>query len=346
MKTLAAILTHVREPLQLCELEIPALRAGQVLVEIEYSSICHTQINEIRGLKGEDKFLPHTLGHEGFGVVRDVGPEVTKVRMDDPVVVTWLQGNGKNVPGTTYRWGERTVNSGAVSTFMRYAVVSENRVVCARSASPAPQLMPLLGCAVPTGVGVVLNNLQPKAGSSIAIWGLGGIGLCAVMGARLAECDPIIAVDIQPAKWATAKTLGATHFVDARETPVQQILELTKGIGVDFAIDAAGNIAAIEAAYHCVRKGGGRLVVAGNPPAGEKIAISPMDLIAGKQIAGTWGGEANIETDVARYSDEYARGRLPLEALVTHTMKLTDINVAIDLMASGQSGRIILQTNP
>lgn len=341
MKTLAAVLEQTGKPLTLCELEIPVLKPGQVLVEVQYSSICHTQINEVKGLKGEDKFLPHTLGHEGFGVVTEVGAQVTKVKPGDEVVLTWLKGNGMNVLGAQYQWGSKVVNSGAVSTFMKYAVVSENRVV--KSNGLSPELMPLLGCAVPTGVGIVLNTIKPTPGQSIAIWGLGGIGMSVLMGAVISGCNPIIAIDIQEPKLQVAKSLGATHVVNGNDNPVAKILEITGGQGVDFGVDAAGRIQTIEAGYSAVRKGGGRFVVAGNPPAGQKISLDPMDLISGKNIVGTWGGESQIESDVPKYIEQYHAGKLPLQQLVTHQMSLEQINDAIELMVSGRAGRILLK---
>ncbi len=339
-KTFAAILENIGKPLTLCELEIPDLKPGQVLVNIRYSSICHTQINEIKGLKGEDKFLPHTLGHEGYGVVEAIGNQVTKVKPGDTVILTWLKGDGMNVPGTQYAWGKQTVNSGAVSAFMKKAVVSENRVV---KASGLPEeLMPLLGCAIPTGVGLVLNTLKPRPGQSIAIWGFGGIGMSALIGAMIAQCHPIFVIDVQDSKLELAKNMGATHALHGRHDPNLKILTLTQNQGVDFGVDAAGSIQTIESGYATIRKGGGRFVVAGNPPAGEKINLDPMDLISGKNISGTWGGESHIETDLPLYIDYHRKGLLPLDQLVTHQIPLEEINEAIELMMSGKSGRILL----
>lgn len=340
MKTLAAILEKTGQPLVLAEVDVPMLKPGQVLVDVKYSSICHTQINEVRGLKGEDKFLPHTLGHEGFGVVCEIGEGVTKVAPGDEVVLTWLQGSGMNVISAHYVWNGRTVNSGAVSTFLKYALISENRVIKA-SGVPA-ELMPLLGCAVPTGMGIVLNNMKPKPGHSVAVWGLGGIGLCVVMGATSERCSPVIAIDINPKKLEVAKLLGATHLVDARHDPIQQVLKITGGQGVDFGVDAVGMVQTIEQGYATTRRGGGKFVIAGNPPAGQKISLDPFDLIAGRNLVGTWGGETDIERDLPRYVRAYQDNRLPLERLVTHRLPLEKINDAIELMASRQSGRIVI----
>lgn len=341
MKTRAAVLTAVCHPLELWDLEVPALKPGQVLVEVEYSGICHTQLNEVQGLKGEDRFLPHTLGHEGVGIVREVGTGVTKVAAGDRVILTWLAANGANIPATQYTYQDRVVNSGAISTFMQYAVISENRVVRCPNGIPVP-LLPLLGCAVPTGMGIVLNTLRPQAGQSIAIWGAGGIGLSAVLGAVASGCSTIIVVDRVAEKLAWAKQLGATHGLMASEHTIDEIRALTGGHGVDYGVDAAGAIMTIESGYQSVRKGGGRFVVAGNPPAGQKIQIDPMDLISGRHICGSWGGESRIEDDVTRYATLVQQGQLPMEALVSHRMPFSHINDAMRLMASGATRRVIL----
>jgi S-(hydroxymethyl)glutathione dehydrogenase/alcohol dehydrogenase len=340
MKTTAAVLSQIDRPLELWELELPPLAPGQVLVDVRYSSICHSQLNEIRGRKGEDKFLPHTLGHEGSGIVLETGPGVTKVKAGDSVVLTWIAGGGQNVPGSKYRCGDRVVNSGAVSTFLRRAVAAENRLVPI-DGMPL-ELMPLLGCAIPTGFGLVRNNLKPLPGSSLAVWGVGGVGLSVVLGAKTMGCGTIIAVDIQPGKLELARVMGATHTVDGARDPVAAILEITGGKGVDHGVDCAGHVKTIEAGYAAVRKGGGRFVVAGNPPAGQKIAIDPMDLISGKHIAGTWGGETKVDADLPAYRDAFRDGNLPLEKLITHRESLERINDAIELMESGRSCRVLI----
>jgi S-(hydroxymethyl)glutathione dehydrogenase/alcohol dehydrogenase len=342
MKTLAAILEEVNQPLALREVEIPALRAGQVLVDVKFSSVCHTQLNEIRGRKGADRFLPHTLGHEGSGIVLEVGSGVTKVKAGDKVVLTWLAGEGATVFGTEYREreGGRVINSGPVSTFLRQAVVSESRVL---PVDGVPlDLLPLLGCAIPTGYGVVQKTLKPAAGSSIAIWGAGGIGLSAILAARAARCQTIIAVDIHPEKLRLAEEVGATHLVDGGADPVTAIRALTAGKGVDFALECAGSIQVVESAFAAIRKGGGRLVVAGNPPHGQKLSLDPFDLIAGKNIAGTWGGESHPETDLPAFARAFQGGQLPLEKLVTHRGKLEEINGLLEMMETGKAGRVVV----
>ncbi len=339
MQTQAAVLVEPLRPLRTMTLSVPELRPGQVLVEVAYSGICHSQLLEVRGQRGEDRFLPHTLGHEGAGTVRQVGEGVTKVKPGDRVVLSWIKGQGAEVPSTVYGSAEGAVNSGAVSTFMRDAVVSENRL------TPIPTAMPLreaalLGCAVPTGVGAVLNTAGIGAGAGVAVFGLGGIGLSAVLGARLAEAATIIGVDIVGWKLEWARRAGATHLIDAGESdPLAAIMELSGGRGVDFAIETAGRPETMETAFRAVRERGGLCVVAGNLRQGERISIDPFDLIRGRRIVGTWGGGTEPDRDIPRYVDHYLAGRLPLELLITHEYPLEDIDAALDALERGEVGR-------
>lgn len=341
MKTTAAVLEKINQPLIIQELEVPSLKPGQVLVEVHYSGICQTQINEIKGLKGEDKFLPHTLGHEGSGTVLEVGQGVTKVKSGDQVVMTWIKGSGMDVPSTQYEGKKGLVNSGAISTFLTHAVVSENRLV---SIKDFPMdIAALFGCAIPTGMGMVFNQLQPKANESIAIWGLGGIGLSALIAAKSLGCTLLIAIDIHPQKLEIAKKLGATHLIHGKENPIAQILEITKGKGTDYGVEAAGTTQTMEAGYASTRKNGGKFIIAGNSPYGQKMSIDPFDLICGKQISGSWGGESLLEKDIPNYIKRYVQKALPLELLITHTVSLADINHSISLINSGNVGRVMLK---
>ena len=277
--TKAAILTQINQPLEIDELIIPDLKRGQVLVKIAYSGLCHSQLNEIRGLKGEDKFLPHTLGHEGSGIVIEVGPGVQKVQAGDHVVLTWIKGKGIDVPATQYhRHDGSVVNSGAISTFMEYSIISENRLV------PIPKEMPLkeaalLGCAIPTGAGIVLNTARVQPGNSVAVFGIGGIGLSAILAAKMRGSAIIIAVDIREQKLIQAKEIGATHIINAScQDALDAIQTIMDGQGVDFAIEAAGNRKTMETAYKSVKDKGGLCILAGNLPKGEQISIDPFDL--------------------------------------------------------------------
>jgi S-(hydroxymethyl)glutathione dehydrogenase/alcohol dehydrogenase len=342
VQTEAAVLFELNQPLRRVTLEVPDLMPGQVLVEVAYSGVCHSQLHEIRGRRGPDRFLPHALGHEGSGVVRAIGPGVEKVRPGDHVVLTWIKGRGSDVPSTTYRAGSATINSGALCTFMRHTVTCENRVVPIARDMPLREAA-LLGCALPTGAGVVVNTAAVSRGASVAIFGMGGIGLCALLAARLLEAHPLVAIDVVEQKLVEAMRLGATHVVNARQRdPVAAIRELTQGRGVDYAIEAAGRRETMEAAFRSVRDQGGLCVLAGNLPQGETIAIDPFDLIRGQRIVGTWGGETRPDDDIPRYVRWFHEGRLPLAELITREYRLDQINEALDDMEQGRVLRALV----
>jgi S-(hydroxymethyl)glutathione dehydrogenase/alcohol dehydrogenase len=344
MKTKSAILYKTNTPLRVEELIIPSLKAGQVLVKIAFSGVCHSQLNEVRGLKGEDRFLPHTLGHEGTGVVVDIGPEVKKVKVDDRAILTWIKGQGMDVPSAVYQKEDGSkVNSGAISTFMEYAVISENRVLPFLGDLPMDELS-LLGCAIPTGAGMALNSAKVKQGSAVAIFGLGGIGLSALIGSRLMGATTIIAVDKFQHKLEAASSLGATHTIEVGATDVLgEIQRITEGRGVDYAFEAAGVSGAMEEAFRSVRDGGGLCVLAGNLPQGEVISINPFDLIKGKRIIGTWGGETNPDKDIPVYLDWYREQKLELGGLVARTYALSEINQALDDLEAGELKRGLIK---
>ena len=343
MKTRAAILYQINQPLQIEELMIPELKTGQVLVKIACSGLCHTQLNEIRGLKGEDKYLPHTLGHEGSGIVKAVGPGVRKVKPGDHVVLTWIRGDGSDVPSTIYqRSNGAVVNSGAISTFMEYAVISENRMVAIPKEMPLREAS-LLGCAVPTGAGIVMNTAKVPAGSSVAIFGIGGIGVSAVLAADLVHAAPIIAIDLFDHKLEQARQAGATHRINAREQdPLTTIMEITGQRGVDYSIEAAGQRESMETAFQVVRDNGGLCVLAGNLPHREHISIDPFDLIKGKRIVGSWGGETQPDRDIPMYVELYLSRKLKLDRLITHSYSLDNINEALENLENGKIGRALI----
>jgi S-(hydroxymethyl)glutathione dehydrogenase / alcohol dehydrogenase len=337
MQTEAAVLVELNRPLRQETLTLPALKPGQVLVEVAYSGVCHSQLHEVRGRRGSDRFLPHTLGHEGSGTVQAVGAGVSKVRPGDRVVLTWIKGQGTDVPSTVYRDGPTSVHSGALSTFMRHTITCENRVVRLPDEMPLREAA-LLGCAVPTGAGIVLNTAKMNRGASLAVFGVGGIGLSALLAARMLDADPLIAVDVVDAKLAEAVRLGATHTINSNDCePLSAILELTGGKGVDYTIEAVGRRETMEAAFGAVRPNGGLCVLAGNLPHGEQIAINPFDLIRGKRIVGTWGGETQPDEDIPRYARWFGEGRLPLAELITREYRLDQIN---DALADLEEGRI------
>ena len=341
MKTAAAVLVELGQPLELAELEIPPLKLGQVLVEVVFSGICHTQLLEIRGYRGEDRFLPHCLGHEGSGIVCQAGPSVTKVKPGDRVILSWIKGSGADVPGTTYRWGDRTVNAGAITTFSRYSVISENRLTILPEGIPMREAA-ALGCAVPTGLGAVFNTARPRPGQSIAIFGVGGIGLCSVAAAAISGCWPIIAVDVRSEKLELARQLGATHGINAEsDNVVDAITHLCPG-GVDFAIEASGRPEVMVQALESVCNQGGTAVVIGNARQGEYMQLDPKQLNLGKRLLGTWGGDNWPDRDYPRYCKLLSSGKLDLKPLLKRAYALREINDAIDDLEAGQVQRPLL----
>jgi S-(hydroxymethyl)glutathione dehydrogenase / alcohol dehydrogenase len=346
MKTKAAVLFECNQPLRIIEIEIPKLKPGQVLVDIAYSGVCHSQLNEINGLKGEDKYLPHTLGHEGSGVVLGIGAGVKKVKPGDNVVLTWIKGVGADVPSMVYQSCEGPINSGAISTFMEKTVVSENRLVPISKKMPLKEAA-LLGCAIPTGAGIVINNAKIKREDSVAIFGVGGIGLSAVMAASAIGLEKIIAIDVEEKKLELSKQIGATHTINASEKDsIIEIDQITVGKGVDYAIESAGRKDTMELAFQSVRNGGGKCIIAGNLPSGEKILIDPMDLIRGKNIAGTWGGETDPDKDIPEYVEWYQSGKMNLDKILTNDYPIEDINRAFDDLENGKVGRASVKLQP
>jgi S-(hydroxymethyl)glutathione dehydrogenase/alcohol dehydrogenase len=343
MKTLAAVLTEINKPLAVEELSIPDLKPGQVLVKVAFSGVCHSQLNEIKGRKGEDKFLPHTLGHEGSGIVEQVGPGVSKVVPGDHVVLTWIKAKGADVLSTQYKRHDGSiVNSGAISTFLTKAVISENRLVKIPKEMPLKEAA-LLGCAIPTGAGIVMNTAKANDQSVIAIFGVGGIGLSAVMGAKIVNAKTIIAVDIMDKKLELARSLGATNVVNSsKEDPLQVISKLTGGRGADFAVECAGKKETMEKAFKSVRDNGGLCILAGNLPKGVEVSIDPFDLIKGKRVIGSWGGETDPDIDIPKYVDLCLSGKLQLDTMSTNHFKIENINNAFRTLADGEAGRVLI----
>ena len=346
MKTKVAILRELGKPLVVEELEIPKLQPGQVLVRIVYSGICRSQLNEIKGLKGDDKYLPHLLGHEAGGIVEDIGSGVTHVKSGDNVVCSWIKGLGMDVPSTKYLKGNEIINAGAITTFGEYQVVSENRVTTINSKMPLDKAT-LLGCAVPTGGGIILNQIKPMLGSSLAVIGVGGLGLSAILLADLMNCNPIIAVDINDKKLKLARKLGATATINSTMIDfIEAILDITYGKGVDYAVETAGSIETIEKSLESVKWDiweGGVVVNAGNPPHGERISIDPF-MLKGKRIMGSWGGLTKPERDIPLYVDLYLAGKLKLDELITNRFAFDEINRVFQLMDKGKVvGKAILE---
>jgi S-(hydroxymethyl)glutathione dehydrogenase/alcohol dehydrogenase len=344
VKMRAAVLYETGKPLVVEDgIEVPRPGRGQVLVRIHYTGVCQSQVMEVRGRRGPDPYLPHLLGHEATASVLETGEGVAKVRKGDKVVLTWIKSEGIDAPGAKYEKDGITINSGGVSTFSEYSVVSENRCVSLPEGVPL-DMGSLLGCAVPTGAGIVVNEVKPEKGSSIAFFGLGGIGMTGLLAAQMFDCSEVIAVDIDESKLKRAREFGATHVVNAKEhDPVKTILDLTEGGGVDYAVEAAGISRTIEQAFESVRRGGGLCVFATHPAHGEKVCLDPHELISGKQIRGSWGGSAQPDRDVPFFAAHYREGRFPIDKLITGRYTLSEINHAFDDLESGISGRPIVK---
>jgi S-(hydroxymethyl)glutathione dehydrogenase/alcohol dehydrogenase len=342
MKTLAAILIETGKPLVLDDLEISPLKPGQALVEIHYSGVCHTQLLECRGHRGADPYLPHCLGHEGSGIVREVGAAVTKVKAGDRVILSWIKGSGAEVSGTNYRWGGRIVNAGAITTFSRLAVISENRLtVLPRSIAMADAA--LLGCAVATGMGAVFNTAAARPGQSIAVFGAGGVGLAAIKAAALAGCMPIVAVDPVAGRLDLACRVGATHAINPQDADaVEGVMQACPG-GVDLAIEASGRPAVMRQVLSSVRGRGGIAVIIGNARKGEVLELDPGQLNQGKQIRGSWGGDNQPDIDFPRYCRLAETGKLGLDALRAPSFRLDQVNEALAALESGIPGRPLLE---
>lgn len=342
MKTRAAVLVECGKPLELMELEIPKLLDGQVLVKISYSGICRTQLNEINGHKGPDPYLPHTLGHEGSGIVHEVGPGVTKVKVGDPVILTWIRGEGKGPRGTVYTAGATKVNSGAISTFMEYSVIAENRLIPISKDTPLKEAS-LFGCAIPTGAGIVYNELNLRESSSIAIFGLGGIGLSSLIAAVSKKPKAIIAIDSEPKKLEMAKELGATHTILFDENLMNNLQSITDGTGVDFAIEAVGKKGVMETAFQSIKDKSGLCVLAGNVPKDTKIECDPFDFIKGKRLIGTWGGKVVPDRDIPLFLNAFLKNAKPLQKLISHEAPLEEINSLVRLLETGQAARTLIR---
>lgn len=340
MTTNAAVLVQTGCPLELIELNLPsALKPGQVLVKMRYSGICRTQINEIGGKKGPDKFLPHTLGHEGAGIVLKVADGVTKVATGDHVIVSWIKGEGADVPSTQYTSKIGPVNSGAVSTFLDKAVISENRLFPIGNNFNLKHAA-LFGCAIPTGAGIVFNQCSIDQNSRVAIFGLGGIGLSALLAASIKGAKQIIAIDAQEEKKELAFKFGAHHFIDPTKEPALDIIdELTCGEGVCYAIEAVGIKEVMQAAFSAVKVNGGLCVLAGNLGHHEKIEIDPFDLIRGKRIIGTWGGAVLPDRDLPKFLEQFSEKCEELDLMISHVEPLSQINRLLQLLENGKISR-------
>ena len=342
----AAILTKQNSPLRIYDnIKVKKPKYGQVLVKIAYSGVCHSQLMEVRGKRGKDFFLPHLLGHEGSGKVISIGDGVKKVKVNDLVILGWIKGCGIEVGSSSYHCNdiEGNINAGSVTTFNEYALISENRVFPLPAGIPL-DVAPLFGCAIPTGAGIVINDIRPFDQSEIAIFGLGGIGMSALMATQLYNCSKIIVVDPSDNKLSLAESFGATHYINPTKLdPVDQIKKITNNFGVDFSIEASGKTSVIEQAFISVKDNSGICVFASHPEYGHKIKLDPFDLIKGKKIKGSWGGNSNLDRDIPLFAKLYLDGKLPLRKLISKRYSLDEINIALDDLEKGEIGRPLIE---
>ncbi|MEN9633876.1 MAG: hypothetical protein RL077_2280 [Verrucomicrobiota bacterium] len=335
MKTPAAILISQRQPLVIDEVELPALGYGQVLVEVKVSRICGSQIGEIDGVKGPDKYLPHLLGHEGGGIVREVGPEVTQVKPGDHVVLHWRPGAGIQARGALYRWGGKTVNAGSITTFQNLTVVSENRLTVIPPDLDF-EIAALLADTLTTGFGAVINNARVQIGEAVVVIGVGGIGLGTVLGAHLAGAHPVIAVDLHDHKLAKAREFGATHTINTKTEDLVQALQRILGGPADVVFDGTGNPAVIAQAWK-ITGARGRLVLVGVMPHDREFSLNTLPLHFGKVLTGSEGGMSRPSLEIPRYLRMIRDGRFDPRGFVTHRCSLAQVNDAIAAMRAGES---------
>jgi S-(hydroxymethyl)glutathione dehydrogenase/alcohol dehydrogenase len=339
----AAILVEQRMPLVVDEVELPtALEVGQVLVKVRFSGICGSQLGEIDGAKGEDKFLPHLLGHEAAGTVEAIGPGVKHVKPGDTVVLHWRKGLGIEGAPPSYKWRGQKLNAGWIATFNEYAIVAENRVTAIPFDSDL-EVAALFGCAVTTGFGVVENNAKIRIGESVVVFGAGGVGLNIVQAAALVGAYPVVAVDVFDNRLELAREMGATHLINAKNENAEAAIQNMFGPqGVDVFIDNTGQPQIIEMGY-ALTKPRGRVTLVGVPRKGNNINIHSLPMHFGKMLSGSHGGESIPHEDIHRYQNLFKVGRIKLRELLTERHGLKDINVAIDRMRSGEvSGRCLI----
>ena len=337
MKTPAAILVEQHRPLELAEVDVPAPGYGQVLVELKASRICGSQLGEIDGVKGPDRWLPHLLGHEGSGIVKEIGPEVTTVKPGDHVVLHWRPGAGIQGRSPVYDWNGRRVNAGYVTTFNHVAVVSENRV------TPTPadlddEIACLLADTLTTGAGVINRDAGVCIGESVVMFGAGGVGLGVILAASLAGAHPIVAVDIYPHKLDVARRFGATHTLVATSASLEDdIRDLVGSRGADVVIDGTGRPEVIERCYRLTQPEG-RCVLFGVMRHDLRVSLHTLPLHHGKILTGSEGGGSRPAEDIPRLVRMMRDGRFDPKAMVSHRGTLADVN---DLIARMRAGEVV-----
>ncbi len=367
MKTRAAVAFEAKQPLEIVELDLEGPKEGEVLVELMATGLCHTDAFTLSG-KDPEGLFPVVLGHEGAGIVREVGKGVTSVAPDDHVIPLYTpecrsckmclsgktnlcsairetQGKGL-MPDGTSRFsfkGERIHHYMGCSTFSNFIVLPEIAVAKIRDDAPFASAC-YVGCGVTTGVGAVVNTADVRPGDTVAVFGLGGIGLNVVQGAKLAGAGMVIGVDTNPEREGWGRQFGMTHFVNAKETEdvVAAIVKMTGG-GVDYSFECIGNTQVMRQALECCHKGWGTSVIIGVAGAGETIETRPFQLVTGRNWRGTAFGGAKGRTDVPKIVDWYMEDRIQIDPLITHKLKLDEINHGFDLMEKGQSIRAVVE---
>ncbi len=367
MKCKAAVAWEPKKPLQIEEIEVEGPREGEVLLKVVASGVCHTDAFTLSGEDPEGAF-PCVLGHEGGCEVVECGPGVKTLRPGDHVIPLYIPECGEceycnstksnlcqSIAGTVWtgympdgtrrfsQKGKPIYHYMGCSTFAEYTVVPEIALAKINKAAPLDKVC-LLGCGVTTGIGAVFNTAKVEPGSTVAVFGLGGIGLSVVQGAVMAKASRIIAIDLNPAKWEMAKALGATDFVnpaDVNGSVVEHIIELTKG-GVEYSFECIGNVQVMRDALECTRTGWGVSTIIGVAGAGQEISTRPFQLVTGRTWKGSAFGGVKGRTELPGYVDRYMSGEIELDSMVTHTMGLEDINRAFDLMHSGESIRSVI----
>jgi S-(hydroxymethyl)glutathione dehydrogenase / alcohol dehydrogenase len=331
----AIVLEKIDAPLAIRDVELTELKVGQVLVKILVSGLCGAQLHEIRGHKGNAKFLPHLMGHEGCGIVKEVGPGVTNVNVGDKVVMHWRPGTGIEAPFPSYVLDGKLMSSGKVTTLSEYSIVSENRLTTVPQDTPE-DLCAILGCALTTAMGIIDNEVELKFGESVAVVGCGGVGLNLIQAAALKSACPIYAIDNNITKRELCFTAGASIFTNSINAVDEK---------VDVIIDTTG---IPEVISECVSKlsGKGRMVLVGQPAPGKMVEVmNAVNLFSGmgQTIKATQGGRTNPTEDIPRYVRMHQEGILDVKQFVTHRFKLDQVNEAFDLLRSGNAGRIIIE---
>jgi S-(hydroxymethyl)glutathione dehydrogenase/alcohol dehydrogenase len=369
MKTRAAVAWEPRKPLTIEEIDLEGPRSGEVLVKIVATGVCHTDAFTLGGADPEGVF-PSILGHEGGGIVEAVGPGVTSVAVGDHVIPLYIpecgkckfcrsgrtnlcgalratQGKGIMPDGTTRfsKNGKPIYHYMGTSTFSEYTVLPEIALAKINRSAPLDKVC-LLGCGITTGIGAVLNTAKVRAGSTVAVFGLGGIGLSCVQGAVLAKASRIIAVDLNEAKFEFARQLGATDCLNPAKvtggTLTAAIVDMTDG-GVDYSFECVGNIELMRTALECTHRGWGESVIIGVAGSGQEIHTRPFQLVTGRIWKGTAFGGVRGRTELPSYVDRYMKGEIKVDEMVTHKMPLEDINRAFDLMHEGKSIRTVVE---